>query len=270
MATQRVADILQAFLDAINNKKWDEVQTHLQPAVTVEYNGNQENKDDFVKRLAAIAEKGDRLAADSWTIDEAAQFVSARLVINVKDAAEGTPAQVWDLVLVSFEGGKISRYYQIASTLSRDSSAGPWAPEIASKPSRTPLTASEIGARYREYIHSYNDGTTSIVIPQRWGKIISLNGKTLPLDEVLEFFRNILLPVIAGLKYHVEEMVVDVERQQVAVRLYLEGVPENEHLQKNGPGKAIKVYEHALYGLEEGKISWVWAAQGFDMTPRQL
>ncbi|GKT87382.1 LOW QUALITY PROTEIN: snoaL-like polyketide cyclase [Colletotrichum tofieldiae] len=268
MATQRVAGILQAFLDAVNNKKWDEVQKHLQPAATVAYNSSQESRDDFVKRLAAIAEKGDRLTADSWTIDEAAQFVSARLVTSGR---RGRNARA-SLGL----GPRLLRGRQDFPVLPDCLHAEPglqrrpWAPEIASKPSKTPLTASEIGARYREYIHSYNDGTTATVIPQRWGKIISLNGKTLSLDEVLEFFRNILLPVIAGLKYHVEEMVVDVERQQVAVRLYLEGVPENEHLQKKVPGKTIKVYEHALYGLEEGKISWVWAAQGFDMTPRQL
>ncbi|KZL69069.1 Snoa-like polyketide cyclase [Colletotrichum incanum] len=267
MAAQGVGAALQAFLDAANNKKWDEVQEHLQPAVTVTYNENQESRDDFVQRLTATAEKGDQLSADSWTVDEAAQSVGARLVTSIKKAAEGTPAKVWDLILVFFEDGKISRFYQIASQLSRSPHAGPWAPEVTSKPSKNPLSASEISTLYREYIYSYNTGAVATILPQRWAKVVSFHGNSAPVEMILGILKKVLVPVIAGLKYEVEEMVVDVERQQIALRLALEGVPENKNLQKNGPGEKIKVYEHALYGYEEGKIAWGWAAQGFDMTP---
>ncbi|GJC86679.1 hypothetical protein ColLi_09517 [Colletotrichum liriopes] len=260
MAAQGVGATLQAFLDAANNKNWDEVQKHLHPNVAVTYNENQESRDGFVQRLTAAAEKGDQLSADSWTVNEAAQSVGARLVTSIKDAAEGTPARVWDLILVFFKDGQISRFYQIASQQSRAPTPAPGRP--------SPLSASEISTLYREYIYSYNtSGAVDTILPQRWAKVVSFHGNSAPVEVILGILKKILLPVIAGLEYEVEEMVVDVERQQIALRLALEGVPENKNLQKNGPGERIKVYEQALYGYEEGKIAWGWAAQGFDMTP---
>ncbi|KZL68351.1 SnoaL-like polyketide cyclase [Colletotrichum tofieldiae] len=248
MAAQGVGATLQAFLDAANNKNWGDVQKHLHPDVAVTYNENQDSRDGFVQRLTAAAEKGDQLSADSWTVNEA--------------------AQVWDLILVFFKDGQISRFYQIASQQSRGPHAGPWAPEVTSKPSKSPLSASEISTLYREYIYSYNTGgAVDTILPQRWAKVVSFHGNSTPVEVILGILKKMLLPVIAGLEYEVEEMVVDVERQQIALRLALEGVPENKNLQKNGPGEKIKVYEQALYGYEEGKIAWGWAAQGFDMTP---
>ncbi|GKT53744.1 SnoaL-like polyketide cyclase [Colletotrichum tofieldiae] len=260
MAAQGVGATLQAFLDAANNKNWGDVQKHLHPDVAVTYNENQDSRDGFVQRLTAAAEKGDQLSADSWTVNEAAQSVGARLVTSIKGAAEGTPARVWDLILVFFKDGQISRFYQIASQQSRGPTPAPGRP--------SPLSASEISTLYREYIYSYNtDGAVDTILPQRWAKVVSFHGNSTPVEVILGILKKMLLPVIAGLEYEVEEMVVDVERQQVALRLALEGVPENKNLQKNGPGEKIKVYEQALYGYEEGKIAWGWAAQGFDMTP---
>ncbi|GKT87813.1 snoaL-like polyketide cyclase [Colletotrichum tofieldiae] len=235
MAAQGVGATLQAFLDAANNKNWGDVQKHLHPDVAVTYNENQDSRDGFVQRLTAAAEKGDQLSADSWTVNEAAQSVGARLVTSIKEP--GPPRR-------------------------------PWAPEVTSKPSKSPLSASEISTLYREYIYSYNTGgAVDTILPQRWAKVVSFHGNSTPVEVILGILKKMLLPVIAGLEYEVEEMVVDVERQQIALRLALEGVPENKNLQKNGPGEKIKVYEQALYGYEEGKIAWGWAAQGFDMTP---
>ncbi|GJC95639.1 SnoaL-like polyketide cyclase [Colletotrichum higginsianum IMI 349063] len=267
MAAQGLDTILQAFLDAVNDKKWDEVNNYLRPSVAAAYDETPETRDDFVKRLTATADRGDRLSADSWTIDEAAQTVGARLVTSIKDAAEGTSAQVWDLVIVSFEDGKIARFYQVASKMSRDPRAGPPAPEVTPKPSGTLLSAGEIDARYREYIFSYNEGAMHTVLPRLWSNAVSFNGKYLPVNVAVVLLGKILLPVIAGLKYQIEEVAVDEGRQQIAVRLSLEGVPENDFLQKGGPGEKVKVYEHALYGYEDGKISWGWAAQAFHTLP---
>ncbi|KAK6207531.1 Snoa-like polyketide cyclase [Colletotrichum tabaci] len=264
MAAQGLDTILQAFLGAVNDKKWDEVNNYLRPSVTVAYDENPETRDDFVKRLTATADRGDRLSADSWTIDEAAQTVGARLVTS---AAEGTPAQVWDLVIVSFEDGKIARFYQIASKGSRDPRAGTLAPELTSKPSGTLLSAGEIDARYREYIFSYNEGAMHTVMPRLWSKVVSFNGNQAPLEIAVVVLSKILLPVIAGLKYQIEEVAVDAGRQRIAVRLSIEGVPENEYLQKGDPGEKVKVYEHAIYALEDGKFSWGWSSQAFDTLP---
>ncbi|KAL2878567.1 hypothetical protein SGCOL_006037 [Colletotrichum sp. CLE4] len=273
MATQDILSIFQAFLDAVNNKKWDEVHNHLQPVVRATYNENSESRDEFINRLTVTSEKGSHLSADQWTVNEAANSLGARLVTTISDAPEGTPAKVWDLVLVFFENGKIARLYQIANQQSRGVGpvpAPPFVPEVAAKTSQNPASAAEIEARYRKYIYSYNDGTMPTVLPALWAETISMHGNTVPALGAVGFLSKILLPVIAGLKYEVDEFVVDEKKQQIALRLSISGVPQNKNLQKNGPDGKVTVYEHALYGYEEGKVAWAWASQAFDMRPPSL
>ncbi|KAK1640150.1 hypothetical protein BDP81DRAFT_509058 [Colletotrichum phormii] len=262
MATLDIVSIFQAVLDAVNNKKWDDVHNHLQPVVRATYNENSESRDEFINRLTLTSEKGSHLSADQWTVNEAANSLGARLITTTSDAPEGTPAKVWDLVLVFFENGKIARLYQVANQQSRG--VGP-VPEVAPKTSQNPISAAEIEALYRKYIYSYNDGTVPTVLPALWAETISMHGNIVPALGAVGFLSKILLPVIAGLKYEVDE-----KKQQIAVRLSISGVPQNKNLQKNGPDGKVTVYEHALYGYEEGKVAWAWASQAFDMRPPSL
>ncbi|KAK0380606.1 hypothetical protein CLIM01_02073 [Colletotrichum limetticola] len=270
MASQDIVSIFQAFLNAVNNKKWDEVHNHLQPVVRATYNENTESRDQFINRLTTTADKGSVFSADQLTVNEAAQSLGARLVTTTGDAPEGTPSKVWDLILVFFENGKIVRLYQVANQQSRGVGpvpAPPFVPEYAAKASQNPISAAEIEALYRKYIYSYNDGTMPTVLPALWAETISMHGNLVPAVGAVGFLGKILLPVIAGLKYEVDEFVVDEKKQQIAVRLSISGVPQNKNLQKNGPDGKVTVYEHALYGYEEGKVAWAWAAQAFDMRP---
>ncbi|OHE95621.1 SnoaL-like polyketide cyclase [Colletotrichum orchidophilum] len=257
MTTQGIVSVFQTFLDALNNQKWEEAHNHLQPVLTATYNETAESRDEFVNRLTATVETGGQLSADQWTVDEAAQSLGARLITTTIDAAK-----VWDIVLVFFGSGKIARCYQIANP-----QPGPFGPEVAAKPSQNPLSAAAIEALYRKYIYSYNDGSMPTVLPALWAKEVVLHGELVPSQAAVGFLGKILLPVVAGLKYEVDELVVDEKKQQIAVRLSISGVPQNKNLQKNGPGGEVTVYEQALYGFEEGKIAWAWASQAFDMTP---
>ncbi|KAF5593631.1 polyketide cyclase like protein [Fusarium pseudocircinatum] len=269
MAAYDLAATFQAFLDAVNSKNWDQVEEHISPTVTATYGEKQESRDELVSRFIVSAKEGDQLSADTWTVDQATQSVATRLITSIKNTleAEGTPSRVWDLVLVFFEEGRISRFYQIASQVSRDPQFGPWAPEVTSEPSKNPLSISQIDEEYRKYLYSFNDGTMPGVVLQGWAKEVSVLGNKVPREAVPNLFSKVIVPVIAGLKCEVEEMVIDVRKQQIAVRLAIEGVPENKNLQKDGEGKKVKVYEHAMYGFEEGKIAWVWAAQAYNSTP---
>ncbi|GKT52088.1 uncharacterized protein ColSpa_12269 [Colletotrichum spaethianum] len=263
MAPQGVVAIAQAFLDAANNKNWEEVQNHLHPDATVTYNRNQESRDDFVKRLTAAAEKGDQLTADTWTVDEAAQSLGARLVISSVNSAEGgAPSQVWDLILIFFKDGKISRFYQVASQFSRGH-AGPCAPAVTSKPSENPLSASEFRKLYPKYIHTVDHGDIATDMPQYWTDPSSTNGLPLSMEKNIGFLVSFVKPLKAGLEHKIEEVIIDAERQQIAARVVLEGVPEDKRVQMNGPGEKAKIYETALYGYEEGKIAWIWTAWDF-------
>ncbi|UQC77882.1 SnoaL-like polyketide cyclase [Colletotrichum lupini] len=245
MASQDIVSIFQAFLNAVNNKKWDEVHNHLQPVVRATYNENTESRDQFINRLTTTADKGSIFSAD-------------------QRCPRG------DLILVFFENGKIVRLYQVANQQSRGVGpvpAPPFVPEYAAKGSQNPISAAKIEALYRKYIYSYNDGTMPTVLPALWAETISMHGNLVPAVGAVGFLGKILLPVIAGLKYEVDEFVVDEKKQQIAVRLSISGVPQNKNLQKNGPDGKVTVYEHALYGYEEGKVAWAWAAQAFDMRP---
>ncbi|TQN69021.1 hypothetical protein CSHISOI_06442 [Colletotrichum shisoi] len=165
-------------------------------------------------------------------------------------------------------GASLVTSYTSATRAPGTPAPGPRRPGSPPSPSGTLLSAGEIDARYREYIFSYNEGATHpVLLPRLWSNAVSFNGKQLPVDLAVVLLGKILLPVIAGLKYQIEEVAVDEGRQQIAVRLSLEGVPENDFLQKGGPGEKVKVYEHAFYGYEDGKISWGWAAQAFDTLP---
>ncbi|KXH66659.1 hypothetical protein CSAL01_09383 [Colletotrichum salicis] len=84
------------------------------------------------------------------------------------------------------------------------------------------------------------------VLPALWVETISMHGNIVPALGAVGFLGKILLPVIAGLKYEVDELVVDEKKQQIAVRLSISGVPQNKNLQKNGPDGKVAVYEHAF------------------------
>ncbi|KAF9875580.1 SnoaL-like polyketide cyclase [Colletotrichum karsti] len=266
MSARNIGSTLQALLDGVNLKRWDEAKKFIRS--TVVYNEHQVSNEDFVSHLAEDVEKRNitQFRVDGVAIHSDGKSLGARRITRTVDS-DGKQLEAWGLVLFVFDDEeKVSRYYSIEAPKALFPPV-PSLPPIEQDASFGPLSAKEMSDAYHVYINSYNEGTMPTVIPQKWAETVVMNGKPQSRDLVPPFLERVLLPAIAGLKYKVEEMVTDVEKQQVFVRLSLEGVPENKNFQKGADGKEkIKLYEHAMYGFLNGKIARVWASQGFDMA----
>ncbi|KAI8156335.1 hypothetical protein K4K49_006072 [Colletotrichum sp. SAR 10_70] len=268
MATQSISSVFQEFLDRVNLKKWDAAKKFLQDAIT--FNEHHGSSDEFIGFLSADIEQRNvtQLRIDAVAVHSDGKSLGARQIIKTV-GPDGTQLETWALVLAFFnDDKKISRFYKIDTRPNPRSpvlaKVSPTAPPVSEKQ----LSADELKSAYHTYIQSYNDGAMAIVVPQMMAPELLMNGNPLPREVVVGFFGKFLLPATAGLKYHIQDMVTDVEKQQVFVRLTLEGVPENKNLQKGDDGKEpVKINEIATYSFQDGKIAWCWAAPDFDLTP---
>ncbi|CCF47330.1 hypothetical protein CH063_04122 [Colletotrichum higginsianum] len=75
---------------------------------------------------------------------------------------------------------------------------------------------------------------------------------------------------ISGLRFEIQELLVDDETQQVAARLQITGTPVAEFAGARPNGKAVKFHEHCMYRFDKGKIALVWATMELDAYRRQL
>lgn len=245
-------NILQTFLEEANKRQWDAFQEHVQPIVT--FNGQPETRDQFTQRIAGKIQRHDvKLRVDGLTSDEAAQSLSGRLITTAKEA-DGTTFEVYDMILLFVEDCKISRFYQIKSELSHHIRA-PAVPAFTTEASKNPLSATEIRHAYMRYIDDINNRRMHTTVAEHFTERLVAGILTLDHDQTRAFFENVIQPAIAGLKYVVEEVVVDVEKQQLAAKLSIQGVPENERVREHFGGDEIKLDEIAMYGFTDGKIS---------------
>ncbi|KAG6355368.1 hypothetical protein INS49_003330 [Diaporthe citri] len=266
MSGQTAIATLQAFLDAANERKWDEIHGFVLPFVI--YNGERETRDRFIRRIAENTKGGEvKLRVDGLTIEEGAKSVAGRLVATAKDG-QGTTFEVWDAIILSVEDGKISRFDQIQSEISRNLRLSNL-PAFTTKPSKNPLSATELRHAYMRYIHDVNARCIHTNVPEHFAEEVAGTGRLLDYEQMRALFVNILQPATAGLTYVVEEMVVDAEKQQLAVKLSMQGVPENERLREHFGGGEVKLPEIAMYGFTDGKISILGGATPTGFLPKQ-
>lgn len=257
MSNQTAAAVLDAFLTKANEGEWDLIHEHVQPVVT--YNGKPETRDEFTRRIAEKTIRGDlKYRMDGVTTDEASKSLAGRLIATSKDA-DGTPSEVWDMILFTVEDGKIARFYQIQSQFNRHPK-GSTVPAFTTKPSKNPLPAAQLKQAYMKYIHDLNARCVHTTVADRFAEEVAVGGQTLGHQHLKGFFVNLILPAAAGLKYVVEEMVVDAGKQQLAAKLSIQGDPESERMQERFGRHGVKLDEIAMYGFTDGKISVFCAA----------
>lgn len=264
MSNQTATAVLEAFLTKANEGEWDLIHEHVQPVVT--YNGKPETRDEFTRRIADKTSRGDvKLRVDGGTTDEAAKSLAGRLIATSKDA-DGTTLEVWDMILFAVEHGKIARFYHIQSQFNRHP-RGSTVPAFTTKPSRHPLSAAQLQQAYTKYIHDLNARCIHTTIADHFAEEVVAGGQALGHTEMRGFFVNLIQPATTGLQYTVEEIVVDAEKQQLAVKLSIQGDPENERVRKHFGGVAVKLDEIAMYGFTDGKISIFCAAAPSGLLP---
>lgn len=252
MSESTSCNILQAFLEKANKQQWDSIQEYVQPTVT--FNGQPETRDQFTQRIAGKIQGHDvKLRVDGLTSDEAAQSLAGRLITTAKEA-DGTTFEVYDMVILFVEDYKISRFYQVQSELSHHIRA-PAVPAFTTKPSKNPLSATEIRHAYMKYISDINTRRMHTTIAEHFTERLVAGTQTLDHEQTRAFFENVIQPATAGLKYIVEETVVDVEKQQLAAKLSIQGTPENKRVREHFGHDEIKLDEIAMYGFTDGKIS---------------
>lgn len=252
MSNRTAAATLQAFLDTANERRWDELHGFVQPLVI--YHGQREIRDRFTCRIAEQTKGGEiKLRMDGLTADEAAKSVAGRLVATDKDA-DGIAFEVWDMILLFVEDGKISRFYQIESEISHHLRVSA-VPAFTTKPSKNPLSPTELKQAYMRYIHDLNARCIHTTVAEHFAEEVVSGGQLLGYEQMRGFFVNLIQPATAGLKYVVEEMVVDAEKQQLAVKLCIQGVAENERVREHFGSGEVKLDELAMYGFTDGKIS---------------
>lgn len=257
-------DTLQAVLEKANKRQWDAMHEHLQPTVT--YNGKPESSDHFIHRLAEkIQGSGIKLRMDGLTTDSAAQSVAGRLVTTAQHA-DGNTFEVWDMILLFVEDGRVSRFYQVAERISRHLKA-PTVPAFTTKPSKEPLSATQLKHAYLKYIDDINARRMHTTVAEHFAEEAVAEGNILDRRKLSAFYENVIQPITAGLKYVVEELVIDAEKQQVAAKLCMQGAPENERVRGHFGGGEVKLDEIAMYGLTDGKISTFAAAPPDGLFP---
>lgn len=152
------------------------------------------------------------------------------------------------------QDGKISRFDQVQSDISRQLRASNL-PAFTPKPSKNPLLTTELRHAYTKYIHDINARCIHTNVADHFAEEVLAVGRLLDHEQARAFFVNVIQPATAGLTYVVEEMVVDAEKQQLAVKLSIQGFPENESVRERFGGGEVKLTEIALYGFTDGKIS---------------
>lgn len=248
----------QSFLDSLNKSDLSAAGEFLQESII--YNDKAVTRDDYLSQVTPAPGKPE-VRVDGLTANDATQSLLGRKITRTEG---DSPVETWSLFLIFFESGKIAKEFEVPSYLSQHLKLPAW-PPVTPGSSSNPLTAEGLEAAYRAYVYSFNDGTYRQQLQQSFDDTVSGNGNPGTRDATIDLFERLLRPITRGLEYEIEHIVADVERQQVGVRISLSGVPENKSLSPDGA--EVKLYELALYGFKDGKISWFWAAPDFDAAP---
>lgn len=267
MMDQTGSDILHAFLEKANKGHWDGMHDYVQPMII--YNGDPEYRGELIRRITERTKRGDvKLRLDGLTSDEAANGVAGRLVTTVKNS-DGNTFEVWDMIMVFVKGGKISHFYQIQSEISRHVREST-VPAFITKSSKNPSSVPELKQAYMRYNHDLNMRCVHNNVADHFAEEVLVEGRTLGIEQTRAFFVDLIQPATVGLKYVVEGMVVDVEKQQLAAKLSIQGVPENKRVQEHFGGGDVNVVEIAMYGFTDGKISVFCGAPPKGLLPESL
>ncbi|WQF87036.1 Putative polyketide cyclase SnoaL, NTF2-like domain superfamily [Colletotrichum destructivum] len=268
---------LREYLDCLNNRRFDVIGNHL--ADTLERNNRTQTREEHIDRLRSRVEalSSFRIKIDTLLVDKKARAVAVRYInrVALADAMmfvdkPGTTYEFDEQCFVWFDAqGKIARML----TLQDNDGIRLQTPEAAVTPRfltrSTPQEPVDLAAVYRRYIASVNHGTTAAEFPRCCRREVRHNDRVMSLEEYrrgVEGSRE----AISGLRFEIQELLVDDETQQVAARLQITGTPVAEFAGARPNGKAVKFHEHCMYRFDKGKIALVWATMELDAYRRQL
>ncbi|GKT64345.1 snoaL-like polyketide cyclase [Colletotrichum tofieldiae] len=268
---------LREYLDCLNNRKFDVIGNHL--ADTLERNNRTQTREEHIDRLRSRVEglATFQIKIDTLLVDKKAKAVAVRYVNRVTLAN----AMMWvDTVGKTYEfdeqcfvwfddKGKIARML----TLQDNDGIRRQTPEAGVTPrffTRSTLEEPvDLAAVYRKYVASINHGTMSEDFPRYCKSEVRHNNRVMPVEE---YWCGMAASqeAISGLRFEIQELLVDEETQQVAARLQITGTPVSEFAGARPNGKSVKFHEHCMYRFDKGKIALVWATMELDSYRKQL
>ncbi|OLN81859.1 hypothetical protein CCHL11_07008 [Colletotrichum chlorophyti] len=268
---------LREYIDCLNHAKWDVIGNHL--ADTINRNNRTQTREDHITRLRSRVEglASFRVKIDTLLVDKKAQAVAARYInrVTVADAMMyvdpvGKTYEFDEQCFVWFdERGKISRILTLQDNdgIRRQTPEAPTTPRFLTR--SFPKEPVDLASLYRAYVASINNHTTKSEFPRLCRREVRHNNRVMSLDDYRRSM-NASQEAISGLKFEIQELLVDEETQQVAARLEITGTPIAEFADAKPNGKSVKFHEHCMYRFDKGKIALVWATMELDSYRRQL
>ncbi|KAK2024649.1 SnoaL-like polyketide cyclase [Colletotrichum zoysiae] len=268
---------LREYLDCLNNRKFDVIGNHI--ADTISRNNRTQTRQEHIDRLRSRVEglAAFQIKIDTLLVDKKAKAVAVRYInrVTLDDAmvyadTDGKTYEFDEQCFVWFDDrGKIARML----TLQDNDGIRLQTPEAAVTPrffTRTaPKEPVDLAAAYRKYVASINHGTMAKEFPRYCKREVRHNNRVLPVED---YWRGMEASkeAISGLHFHIQELLVDDETQQLAARLQITGLPVAEFAGAKPNGKSVKFHQHCMYRYDNGKIALVWATMELDSYRRQL
>ncbi|KAF3800920.1 hypothetical protein GCG54_00010193 [Colletotrichum gloeosporioides] len=252
----------------LDEQDWDEVEQKVQPII--DYNGQSMSATVFFACESDSLSPGMKLhrKLDTIIVDTSSNAVAARY-INCADSPDSAP-EFQEIIFAWFVDNRLARWQSLRGEAGFESqhSAVPRAPTIIGDLSsrHDELDLKEL---YKAYITSINEKTMERDFERFCHPELEHNSRRLTITEYIPLISD-SQDAIQNLHFHIEELLVDKETQQIAARLEFTGTPVREWGGAKPNGNSVKFHENIIYQLHEGKIARVWSVIELNVYRQQL
>ena len=259
--------ILKSFVDALTEGKKDTLTSLI--AEEVDANGSMRSGSEFADSLVAsfAVASPHAVAIDMITVDSGERALAVRLLHRgvlvepyLGQQVTGDEVEWPEHLVLSFnESGQIITCHGAfgfdgpSKVEDNDVKVRP----TLSPPVIPPPAGFDIAKAYAGYIEANNNHTIRDYFPDFIAETVMNNGKSNTREEftkMIEWNWSALKDVQLQMKH----LLVDEERQHVAVVLELTAIPLKEFHGVPADGKQVKFGEIAMYKLNGGKVEQIW------------
>lgn len=270
-----IGTIFRSFIDAVNQGQWAQIARFFDSHLC--YMDHRVTLEDYISSLEGSASIFQaKKTVDVLVQDDESGQLGARLIVRaiptraLEDGdPAGQPIEYPEHIICKFEDSKITDIKSITdmdvvreglSHIEPSSETGPRVSDGANV---------DLAQMYTSYTRCINSQTMATELHKYCQPHVTWCGRHLALVEYRMLMED-SFSAISGLVFKVRHLVVDKERQQLAVRIEFSGTPVKEYAGVEPNGKAVNFAEHAFYWVEDGKISRVSTVIDWDAYRRQM
>ncbi|KAF4472329.1 polyketide cyclase [Fusarium albosuccineum] len=269
LSREEIVSLFRALLDYQNAGKWEELEKYIQP--TIDVDNDQQQRDTFIARLRSEVELGhQQFGLESYVVDVDSKAIAARIIKS--ETAQDDIAKTFEyqeITLAWFIDGRLSKYraLQDDDTRRMRQATAPSTP-TSELQSRAP-TSLNLRSFYQNYISSINSKSMDQDFDKFCQPTVTHNARAFAIPEYIKLISE-SQAAIKGLYFDVQDLLVDDQSGLVAARLEFTGEPVETWAGAKPNGKSVRFYEHVMYWLDGGKITWVWSIVDLHSYRRQL